>query len=251
MGQVSLRFYEELNDFLPGERRKREFNHPLQPTESVKHLIESLGVPHTEVEIILVNGHSVAFDYLPADGDRISVYPVFERLDVTPLLRLRPGPLREPRFVADAHLGKLARHLRLLGFDTLFFNDAGDDRLAELSISQRRVLLTRDRALLMRRQLTHGCFIHALEPEQQLAELMQRLDLFRITAPFTRCMECNGRLHALEPKQVVPLVPKRVAELYTEFWRCSDCARIYWKGSHYRELSAFVERTAVAMSNNN
>ena len=251
MGQVSLRFYQELNDFLPSERRKREFDHPLQQTQSVKHLIETLGVPHTEVEIILVNGHSVAFDYQPSDGDRISVYPMFERLDVTPLLRLRPQPLREPCFIADAHLGKLARHLRLLGFDTLFFNDAGDDRLVELSVSQRRTLLTRDRALLMRRQLTHGCFIHAVEPEQQLAEVLGRLDLFRCTAPFSRCMECNGRLLVVEPYLVVPLVPKRVAELYTEFWRCGDCARIYWKGSHYRELSAFIERTEVALSKNN
>jgi uncharacterized protein with PIN domain len=248
MGQVSLRFYQELNDFLPGERRQRPFDYPLQPTQSVKHLIENLGVPHTEVEIILVNGRSVDFTYQPADGDRISVYPMFERLDVTPLLRLRPQPLREPRFIADAHLGKLARHLRLVGFDTLFFNDAGDDRLARISIDQGRILLTRDRALLMRRELTHGCFIHAIEPEQQLAELFRRLDLFRGMAPFTRCMECNGSLRAVAREQVVPLVPKRVAELYTEFWRCGDCARIYWKGSHYRELSALIERTAVALS---
>ena len=107
------------------------------------------------------------------------------------------------------------------------------------------------RALLMRRQLTHGCFIHAVEPEQQLAEVLGRLDLFRCTAPFSRCMECNGRLLVVEPYLVVPLVPKRVAELYTEFWRCGDCARIYWKGSHYRELSAFIERTEVALSKNN
>jgi hypothetical protein len=130
---VTLRFYEELNDLLPEELRRKPFEYPVKPTQSIKHLIENLGVPHTEVEIILANGRSVGFDYLPADGDRISVYPMFERLDVTPLLRLRPAPLRHPRFLADAHLGKLARHLRLLGFDTLFFNDAGDDRLLEIS----------------------------------------------------------------------------------------------------------------------
>ena len=245
MGQVSLRFYEELNDFLPVERRKRAFDYPLQPTQSVKHLIENIGVPHTEVEIILVDGRSVGFDYQPADGDRISVYPMFERLDISPLLRLRPKPLRQSRFIADAHLGKLARHLRLLGFDTLFFNDAGDDRLAELSVEQQRILLTRDRALLMRREITHGCYIHATEPAQQLIELLQRLDLFSAMAPFTRCMECNGSLMAVGREQVVTLVPKRVAELYTEFWRCDDCARIYWKGSHYRQLSAFIEQTAA------
>ncbi len=241
MAGITLRFYEELNDFLPGDQRKRPFEQEFKPTQSIKHLIESLGVPHTEVEIILANGRSVDFAYQPVDGDRISVYPMFERLDVTSLLRLRPRPLRESRFIADAHLGKLARHLRLLGFDTLFFNDVGDDRLVELSVAERRILLTRDRALLMRRELTHGCFVHAIDPDEQLAELLHRLDLFRAVAPFTRCTVCNGRLLGVEKPQVLPLLPKRVAELYTEFWRCSDCAKIYWKGSHYRQLATFVE----------
>jgi uncharacterized protein with PIN domain len=248
VGLITLRFYEELNDFLPTVQRKRSFDYPLRPTQSVKHLIENLGVPHTEVEIILVNGRSVDFAYQPVDGDRISVYPMFECLDVTPLLQLRPQPLREPRFIADAHLGKLARHLRLIGFDTLFFNDAGDDRLIEISLLDRRILLSRDRALLMRRELTHGCFVHALNPEQQLAELFLRLDLYRGLKPFTRCMECNGRLLTVEKQEVLNLLPERVAERYTEFWRCSDCAKIYWKGSHYRELSAFIQRAVPGLS---
>jgi uncharacterized protein with PIN domain len=247
VGRITLRFYEELNDFLPSEQRKRPFNYPLRPTQSVKHLIENLGVPHTEVEIILVNGRSVDFAYQPVDGDRISVYPLFERFDVTPLLRLRPRPLRDPRFIADAHLGKLARHLRLVGFDTLFFNDAGDDRLVEISLIDRRILLSRDRALLMRRELTHGCFIHAVDPEQQLAELFRRLDLYRGMKPFTRCMECNGRLLTIERQEVLTLLPERVVEHYSEFWRCSDCANVYWKGSHYRALTAFIERTAKTL----
>lgn len=244
MGRVILRFYEELNDFLPRGLRKRPFEQHFKPTQTIKHLIESLGVPHTEVEIILVNGVSVDFDYLPLEGDRISVYPVFERLDITPLLRLRARPLRHPRFLADAHLGKLARHLRLLGFDTLFFNDAGDRRLAELSVNERRILLTRDRALLMRREITHGCFIHAVDPTQQLEELFGRLDLFRLAAPFTRCMECNGRLQHANKAEILAELPNRAAQLYTEFWRCSDCAKIYWKGSHYRRLARFVRAIA-------
>ena len=240
MGQVTLRFYAELNDLLPLALRKRPFACDFRPGQSVKHLIENRGVPHTEVEIILVNGVSVGFDYQPADGDRISVYPMFERLDVTPLLRLRPRPLRDPRFLADAHLGRLARYLRLLGFDTLFFNDAGDRRLVEISLDERRILLTRDRALLMRREVSHGCFIHAVAPVEQLEELFERLDLYRLAAPFTRCMECNGRLQPVEKRQIVSDLPKRAAQLYTEFWRCSDCAKIYWKGSHYRRLARFV-----------
>jgi uncharacterized protein len=241
---VTLRFYEELNDFLPGELRKRPFECALKPTQSVKHLIENQGVPHTEVEIILVNGNSVDFDYLPDDGDRISVYPMFEGLDVTPLLRLRPVPLRHPRFLADAHLGKLARLLRLLGFDTLFFNDAGDRRLVEISIDERRILLSRDRALLMRREITHGCFVHAVKPTRQLEELIERLDLHRLAAPFTRCMECNGSLRRIDRADILAELPKRAGQLYTEFWRCSDCAKIYWKGSHYWRLARFVRAIA-------
>lgn len=240
MGQVTLRFYEELNDFLPADLRKRPFTCDFKPSQSVKHLIENRGVPHTEVEIILVNGISVDFDYRPADGDMISVYPMFERLDVSPLLRLRERPLRDPRFLADAHLGRLARYLRLLGFDTLYFNDAGDHRLVEISLGERRVLLTRDRALLMHRALTHGCFIRAVAPTEQLEELFERLDLYRLVAPFTRCMECNGRLQRVEKREILSALPKRAGQIYTEFWRCSDCAKIYWKGSHYRRLARFV-----------
>jgi uncharacterized protein with PIN domain len=251
MAWVSLRFYEELNDFLPVEQRKRAIDYPLRPDQSVKHLIENLGVPHTEVEIILVNGQSVDFAYRPRDGDRISVYPMFERLDVTPLLRLRPKPLRNTRFIADAHLCGLAKYLRLFGYDSLFFNDIGDDRLVEISLAERRILLTRDRALLMQREISHGCFIHALEPKVQISELFHRLDLFRGARPFTRCMACNGRLGIIEQQQVVSLVPKRVSELYTEFWRCSDCAKIYWKGSHYRQLAMFVRQVLSDGSNNN
>ena len=244
MGRVTLRFYAELNDFLPLALRKRPFEQSVKATQSIKHLIENLGVPHTEVEIILANGRSVAFDYLPQEGDRISVYPVFERLDITPLLRLRAAPLRHPRFLADAHLGKLARHLRLLGFDTLYFNDIGDLRLAEISVQERRILLTRDRALLMRREITHGCFVHATDPREQLQALFLRLDLFRLITPFSRCMLCNGCLESVEKVQIIEELPKRAGQLYTEFWRCSDCAKIYWKGSHYRQLLGFVESIA-------
>jgi uncharacterized protein with PIN domain len=245
VGRIILRFYEELNDFLPMEQRQQPFSYPVRPTQSIKHLIENLGVPHTEVEIILANGRSVGFDYQPVDGDRFSVYPMFERLDVTPLLRLRPEPLRQPHFIADAHLGKLARHLRLFGFDTLFFNDAGDNRLIEISVKEKRILLTRDRALLMHRELSHGCFLHALDPEQQLAELCRRLDLFRGIRPFTRCMVCNGRLLGIDKQGVIAQLPKRVVRLYTDFWRCSDCAKVYWKGSHYQQLASFIDRVAA------
>src|SRR3989338_9144205 len=116
MSRAHFRFYEELNDFLPPERRKTTFTREFRNRASVKDMIEALGVPHTEVDLILVNGASVDFSYLVQDGDRISVYPMFESFDIRPLVHLRPRPLREPKFVLDTHLGKLAVYLRLLGF---------------------------------------------------------------------------------------------------------------------------------------
>ncbi|MBT3010771.1 MAG: Mut7-C ubiquitin/RNAse domain-containing protein [Candidatus Thiodiazotropha sp. (ex Lucina aurantia)] len=245
MPEASLRFYEELNDFLPQALRKRCFTYSFDQLLSIKHLIENLGVPHTEVEVILVNGESVDFTYVVQPDDCISIYPVFESMDITPLLHLRSRALRSLRFVADAHLGKLARYLRLLGFDCLFFNDAGDKNLVRISVEQGRVLLTRDRDLLMHRPITHGCFIHATEPKQQLVELVRRLQLEGMYNPFTRCMECNGQIVTAEKSRIEDQLPDRVRRHYNDFWRCDECGRIYWKGSHYREMQAFIGSLAT------
>lgn len=248
-----FRFYEELNDFLPPQQRKRDIELGFKPPAPVRHLIETLGVPHTEVELILLNGRSVGLDQAVQDGDRVSVYPMFESLDLRPLLRLRAQPLRNPRFVADAHLGKLARLLRMLGFDTLFSNDTGDSRMAELAADEGRVLLTRDRALLMRRILTHGCYIRASEPRAQLLQVMNRLDLFAALQPFSRCMECNQPLAVTEKTALEAELPKGVLEHYNEFWQCTGCGRVYWKGHHYWAMQAWIaamqeERRRLAAS---
>jgi hypothetical protein len=168
-----MRFYEELNDFLPAARRKTGFEHTFRRRASIKDMIESLGVPHTEVELILVNGESVDFSHIVMDGDVISVYPVFESLDIRPLLKLRPEPLRKNRFVLDTHLGRLARYLRLLGFDTLYRNNFHDAELARLSHDQQRTLLTRDRMLLHRSIITHGYFVRTTEPLYQTGEVLR------------------------------------------------------------------------------
>jgi uncharacterized protein with PIN domain len=253
MARALFRFYEELNDFLPSDRRKRDIELSFEPPVPVRHLIETLGVPHTELELILINGDSVGLDQAVQDGDRVSVYPMFESLDVSPLLRLRPGPLRNPRFLADAHLGKLARLLRMLGFDTLFSNDAGDSRMAELSAEGGRVLLTRDRALLMRRVITHGCYIHASDPRAQLLQVLNRLDLYEAQRPFSRCMECNQPLAVTKKAALESELPKGVLDHYNEFWQCTGCGRVYWKGHHYRAMQAWIaamqeERKSLAAS---
>src|SRR5262249_11501077 len=153
-----FRFYAELNDFLPPDLRFREFPHSFPEGATVKDRIESLGPPHPEVDLILVNGESVDFSRRLRDGDRVSVYPVFEACASAGLNRLRPEPLRDPRFVLDTHLGKLAGRLRMVGFDTLYRNCYTDEQLARISRDERRILLTRDVGLLKRSAVTHGGF---------------------------------------------------------------------------------------------
>ncbi|MCH7974911.1 MAG: twitching motility protein PilT, partial [Bacteroidetes bacterium] len=157
--KIYFRFYEELNDFLPGEKRKVPFEHIYIDRTSVKDVIESFGVPHTEIDLILVNGKSVGFDYLISVGDDISVYPVFESLDITDVQYLRPKPLRNPKFIADVHLGKLAHYLRMMGFDVLYKNDFDDDEIVNVSLTEKRAILTKDRGILKRSEVTHGYWI--------------------------------------------------------------------------------------------
>lgn len=235
-----LRFYEELNDFLPGTLRRREFDRAFDGRPAVKDLIESLGVPHTEVDVILVNGASVGFDHHVEDGDRISVYPVFESIDVAPLQQLRPEPLREIRFVLDGHLGKLARALRLLGFDAEYSRDVRDRELIARSLSEGRIILTRDRELLKNRAVTRGYWVRATDPRKQVAEVLDRFDLRGSARPFTRCTVCNGDLVAIARDEAAREAPPRVRERCTDYQRCSRCGKLYWKGTHVARLEAFV-----------
>lgn len=240
MAEARFRFYAELNDFLPPERRSTEFPYSFLDVATVKDRIESFGVPHTEVDLILVNGQPVDFAYRVRDGDRVSVYPVFEAFDIVGLTQLRPEPLREPRFVLDTHLGRLAAYLRMMGFDTLYRNRWADEELAEISRGERRILLTRDVGLLKRGAVTHGYFVRETDARRQLAEVMSRFELARLARPFSRCLRCNARLETAAKQDVRAQLPARTAALYEEFWRCSECARVYWKGGHYRRMRQLV-----------
>jgi uncharacterized protein len=239
MATATFRFYEELNGFLAPERRGREFVCRCARGSTTKHMIEAFGVPHTEVELVLVNGESVGFERPLAEGDRVAVYPKFETFDVTPLLRVRDRPLRVTRFVADAHLGGLARLLRMTGFDTLYDNQFVDEEIERLALAQERIVLTRDRELLKRRGISHGCYVHALHHEQQLREVFDRLDLARAARPFTRCLSCNARLHAVEKTRIAGLLPP--GERYQRFSTCEGCGRVFWEGSHWRRMRDLVD----------
>jgi hypothetical protein len=241
MAHASLRFYAELNDYLPSAQRQRDIQVSFEPGCPVRHLIEVQRVPHTEIEIVLSNGVSVDLEATVADGDRISVYPVFESLDVSPLLRLRHYPLRQTRFFADAQLGRLARYLRLFGFDTEYVSGIDDAALVAQASAEQRIILTRDRQLLMRREVTHGCHIREDQPLRQLRYVIRRCDLVAAANPFTRCMECNGRLVEVAKSDILDRLEPATRESFDRFWRCEACQRIYWRGSHFARLSALVD----------
>jgi len=245
MPPVQLRFYEELNDFLPPQRRKVTFTHELTRRTSVKDLIESFGVPHTEVEIILANGQSVDFSYIVQAGDRISVYPRFESLDISPLMRLREKPLRDPRFVVDANLGQLARYLRLLGFDATYRNSFTDAEVAQIASEEKRIVLTRDRALLQHKIITHGYFVRAVKPREKVREILARLDLYRTLRPFTRCLRCNGELETVDKEAVLQQLEPKTKKYYARFRRCKACGQAYWKGSHFNRMEKLCDYFAT------
>lgn len=239
-GQITIRFYEELNDFLPPEQRKVAFVHRFKEAGSIKDLIESLGVPHTEIDLILVNGQSVDFQYPVQNGDRVSVYPMFEAMDISPVTQLRPRPLRVTRFVLDTHLGRLAAYLRMLGFDTLYRNDYDDPTLARISTDEHRILLTCDRKLLMRKQITRGYYVRERQPRKQLLDIIARFDLFDAPQAFTRCMRCNGAIRPVAKDTIAEHLQPRTKLHYNEFWQCDQCKNIYWKGSHYQRMLQLI-----------
>ena len=234
--KASFRFYEELNDHLPEAWRKKAFVYEFKGRPGIKNTIQAIGVPHGEVDLILVNGESVGFDYQIQGGEEISVYPQFESLDISPVIKLRPEPLRENRFVVDVNLGKLAQKLRLLGFDTLFQNNFEDDEIIEISLKEKRIILTRDKGILKQNVVTHGYFIRNDDPKKQLTEVIDRLQLQNSFRPFSRCSNCNGELEEVSKENLKSVLPDDTLNYYHKFWKCFGCGKIYWEGSHFGRI---------------
>lgn len=239
---ANFRFYEELNDFIPEYRKKERFEYTFNDNPAVKDTIEAIGVPHTEVDLILVNGISVDFTHQIGHGDDVAVYPVFESLDISPVVRLRPKPLREPRFILDCHLGTLARNLRLLGFDSLYRNDFHDEEIIRISDFEKRIILTRDIGILKHGNVTRGYWIRNISPDDQTREVLYRFDLLSGIHAFTRCSHCNGTITSVKKEDIVELLEPRTGQYYDQFFRCKDCNHIYWKGSHYDKLQEKIKR---------
>lgn len=241
MNQVYLHFYKELNDFIAPALRHNQISHVIDRKASVKDIIESFGVPHTEVALILANDVSVNFTYIIQGGDVIRVYPSSEYINTKQIQRLRPEPLSIPKYVIDANLGRLARYLRLLGFDCLYRNDYSDEMVAKISSEDERVVLTRDRSLLQRKIIVYGYFVRASIPRIQVHEVLKRFNLFHLIAPLSRCTQCNGKLTKIDKQKIAHRLKPLTKRYYTNFLICSGCGQIYWQGSHYKRAIQLVD----------
>ena len=237
-GHATIRFYGDLQVLASDADRGGEVRVPLGHPRSVKDAIESCGVPHTEVDLVLVNGDSVGFAHPIRAGDRVSAYPPFANLEVPSAVR--PSPRETTAFLLDVHLGRLAGRLRLLGFDAAYRNDADDDALAAQAAAEQRWLLTRDRGLLMRAAVTHGYLLRSTDPREQVLEVVRRFDLYAAVQPLTRCATCNGLLTAVAKADVDHLLQPGTRRDHDTFVQCTACGQLYWEGSHSGELAAFI-----------
>lgn len=242
MSQAIFELKAELNDLLPPSKGQTPFTYSFQDSPAIKDTIESFGVPHPEVNIIVVNGKSVDFSYLLQDQDCATIYPasILPNLDI--LIPLQPPLPIPPSLVLDVHLGKLASFLRLLGLDTLYRNDYEDSQLANISAAQQRLLLTRDKGVLMRKKVTYGYYVRSTDPETQVIEVLQRFSLFSFIKPYTRCMRCNGILETVSKEVIIDQLPLKTRQEIHEFQHCLSCGQIYWRGAHYPRIQQFIDR---------
>jgi len=242
MISFTLIFEGHLNDFLSHSGQFKAIQRTMQLPSSIKDIIEAQGIPHTEVNVITANERSVDFTYHITQGDVIRVFPYNIEPLISPLIHLIPPNLVVPRFILDTHLGKLASYLRMLGFDTIYQNNLEDVRLAEISFLEDRIVLSRDLGLLKRKIITRGAFIHSTVPRQQLIEIITRYQLVDKIDPLKRCIQCNGIIEPIPKVRIKLLISEKTLRYYDEFFICSVCNQIYWKGSHYDHMQDFIKQ---------
>jgi uncharacterized protein with PIN domain len=224
MKQAHLRFYEELNEYLPEEKKKRSFGCRFAGQVTVQRLLRALGVPGSQVDLIVCNSESVSLSYLVRDGDRISIYPVFESLDIKGITKVRAEPLRHPCFAVGPGLERLAAYLRMLGFDTCSSEGRGAAEVVAVTEAEGRIFLTRE---CPPREALHALQVRGVRPRQQAEELLERLDLHRLIKPLGRCPRCNVRLTT----ETGPL-------------HCQACSRLYHDGTHLRRMRCLIDHVS-------
>ena len=237
---VRLRFRGDLDFFLRSKTQSRTVKRNLSEKTSVKDIIESCGVPHPEVDTILVNGQSVSFDHTLTNDAEVEVYPVGNDDTLSTENQLQHS--KSLAFVADGHLGKLTRNLRLIGFDVAYDRQANDRQLLDVMARENRALLTRDRRLLMHAIVQQGYCPRSQCAEEQTTEVVRRFKLFDLIAPFSRCLRCNARVQDAAKTDIIDKLEPLTKLYYEKFRRCSGCGQIYWAGSHFQKLAKQLEK---------
>lgn len=236
---MRLRFHGDLNIFLGSKAVGALIERRLAEKTSIKDVIESCGVPHPEVDLILVGDQAVGFDHTLGTDANVEVFPVENHGTVHADKRLQTIVIS--RFVADGHLGGLTRNLRLLGFDITYSQNADDRRLLELMVREKRALLTRDRRLLMHAIVQHAYYPRSQNADEQTIEVVRRFDLSTLIAPLTRCLRCNAVLEEAAKADIIDKLEPLTKIYYDQFRRCSRCNQIYWSGSHLPKLQKRIE----------
>jgi len=230
-----IRFYGDLKDLLPEEKRKQyEISFTVSP--GIKDIVESEGVPHTEVEFITVNGNPVPWTYRVKDNDYIAVYPFFKSISIKSESKIIEKNYPEGIFILDVHLGKLAKYLRLLGFDADYKREWDDPKIIEIAIREKRIILTRDRGILKNNKVKYGYLIRHTQSTEQVKEVLERFNLKDKIKPFTRCLECNETILPVSKQEVLEDIEENARLYYNEFFKCKGCKKVYWKGSHYSRM---------------
>jgi uncharacterized protein with PIN domain len=243
---IRLNFHESLRFFLPKNTRG-SLDKILHEKTSVKDAIESCSVPHPEVDLILIDGAPVDFAFQLRREHEGEILGLHDSPELFQNARLQTR--RIARFVADGHLGKLARFLRLLGFDVVYDRSADDRKLLVISVAEKRALLTRDRRLLMHSIVQHGYYPRSQAPDEQALEVVRRFELASTFAPYTRCLHCNALLNSVRKSDVFSQLEPLTQIYYEDFRRCAGCGKIYWAGSHFPKLQTQITGLRAKLEN--
>jgi uncharacterized protein with PIN domain len=241
-GSIQIRIYEELNRYLPSDKRKTWFSFLLERPTSINNLLESIGIPLGEIDLILVNGRSVSPAYVLNGNEHLSVFPKFERFNIRELTKVRDAPLRTPKFICDSHLGKLCKYLRMLGFDTLFAANINIGEMINISLEQKRIILSRNLRLIKHHSVTRSYWVKSFDALQQTQNVIENLDLADLISPLSRCLICNGILVKTEKERISNQLEEGTKKDFQEFYVCSSCNKVYWKGSHYQNMLAMISK---------
>lgn len=243
-----FQFHGSLNDFLRKRQRNQVVVYNFKGAPAIKDAIEAMGVPHPEVDMILVNNQPVSFQFRLRHEDKVAVYPVEEERtwpDSYSLGKQNPPP---HRYILDVHLGTLAKSMRMLGLDTYYETDLSDNTIAQIAKEQQRVVLTRDVGLLKQKSIEWGYWLRSQHTDKQLEEVIRRFDLSNSFSPFARCLACNVKVQEVKKRDVLEQLPPKTKLYFDEFYLCPSCNRVYWKGSHFERMQAYVKRISKSES---